>query len=81
MPQSRGIGNIWAGSVLYSHTYRCYVCVSLLAVSVTQREVAPDAQVSWSQVKGHIEGGAFLLDFNMFRVPVYIQTETEFHEV
>lgn len=56
---------------LKCETHRYYVDVFLCAVCVTEREVASDAQVRRSQVKGHSEGSPFLLDLNMFGVPVY----------
>ena len=55
-------------------TDRCDVCVFLHAVCVTQGEVASDAQLWGGQVKGHSDGSPFLLDHNMFGVPVWNQT-------
>ena len=52
-------------------TDRRDVCVFLHAVSVTQGEVAPDAQLWRSQVKGHGDGCPFLLHLDVFGVPIY----------
>ncbi len=54
-------------------THRFYVCVFFHAICITQWEVAPDAQIWGSQIKGHSDGSLFLLDLNMFGVPVYNQ--------
>lgn len=51
--------------------YRCDVRVFLYAVRVTQWEVGSDAQAWGSQVKGHSDGCTFLLDLDMFGVPIY----------
>lgn len=55
-------------------THRCYVDVFLHAIGVAQGEVACDAQAGRSQVKGHGDGGPFLLHLNVSGVPVYRQS-------
>lgn len=54
----------------FKSTHRSYVDVFFYAVCVTHCEVASDSQVGRSQIKGHSDGRPFLLDFNMFGVPV-----------
>lgn len=50
--------------------HRHDVHVVLPAAAGTQREVAGDAQVGRSQVKGHGDAGPILLDLHMLWVPV-----------
>lgn len=53
-----------------SRTDRCYLRLHLHPVGVALQEVAADAQVSWSQVKGEGGAGPILSDLSESGEPV-----------
>lgn len=60
-----------------SRCYGCYLHGDLLSVCKTLQEVAADAQVRWSQVKGHGDVAPFLCDLSKPGVPVCRQSKAD----